>query len=145
MSPDAGIYPHDKATELQALLRKLSDIGDEIACHRQRLEQLTLEFHRVDAAIRAASASAPPAAGQPLPDKSVPNRVLDVLAGARNPMSAREIAHDILKPQGLDESDPRIRSMTHRVSVSLWVQNQKGLVRKIEHSPSRFRWELMRA
>jgi metal-dependent HD superfamily phosphatase/phosphodiesterase len=44
---------HD-AIDLQALLGKLRDIGDEIARNRHHLEHLSLEFSRVDSVVRAA-------------------------------------------------------------------------------------------
>lgn len=149
MSRDAGVHPSDNATELQTLLRKLSDIGGEIERNRQHLEQLALEFNRVDSVIRAATGpsrpDARPQVADVLPERSVPNMIRDVLAGARNPVSAREIAEKILEPQRVDGNyDARLKAMTHRVCVSLWVQNQKGVVRKIEQSSSRFRWELVR-
>ncbi len=148
MSSDIGVPPGD-TTEFQTLLRRLGDIGNEIARHRTYLEQLATEFNHVDSVVRAAGRAVkqdfvPPAleGGR---EKSVPAMIADVLAGAQNPMSAREIAQDILKRQGFDASDrAHVKPMTHRVCVSLWVQNQKGSVRKIEQSPSRFRWELVR-
>jgi len=71
--------------------------------------------------------------------------VLTALAGVEKPISGREIAERILQLQGLDANDrAQLKAMTHRVCVSLWVQNQKGLVRKIEAGRSRYRWELAR-
>jgi len=143
-----GLRLSDNVTTLQALHRKLSDIGDEIARNRRHLEELAVEFDRVDSAIRAVSvaerpAPCPPASAAP-PERSVPSMILDVLIAARNPMSAREIAQHIVKGQGLDANDRDcIGPMTHRVCVSLWVQHQKGLVRKIEAGRSRFRWQAL--
>src|SRR5690349_18904570 len=98
MSRDAAVHLSDNATEVQTLLRKLSDIGDEIARNRQHLEQLSLEFNRVDSVIRAASGpsrpEAWPSAVDVLPERSVPNMIRDILAGARKPVSAREIAQN---------------------------------------------------
>ncbi len=149
MAHSAGVNPAEGAAELQTLLRKLTDIGDEIERIRQHLEQLSSEFGCVNSAIRAVSGSArpEPAHEVQMPDaRSVPSMVLRVLAATERSLSARDIAIEIMTLQALDIADAgRLKNMTHRVCVSLWVQNQKGLVRKIEQSRSRFRWEIRRA
>lgn len=149
MSSTASLSPDDDATDIQALVCKLGEIGDEIERGRRHLEHLVVEFNRVDSIIRAVSGQEK-SAGHRLMlggtvERSVPNMILQVLEGAEEPMSAREIAQEIVKLQGADASCVALlKPIMHRVCVSLWVQNQKGLVKKTEVGRSRFRWHLVR-
>jgi len=137
MSGSASLREDDRSDELQMLFRKLADIGNEIERNRRHLEQLAAEFDRVDSVIRAVSRLPAPAQ-----ERSIPNMVLDILADAPGPMSAREIAMGVMALQGQGAADTaNLKQLTHRVCVSLWVQNQKGLVQKIEAAGSRFRWQ----
>jgi hypothetical protein len=137
MSGRANVKEEDRLDELEGLLRRLAAIGEEIERNRRHLEHLAAEFDRVDSAIRAASL-----APAPFHEKSVPNMVLDILADAEGPMSAKEIAMGVMALQGGRGADTAdLKQLTHRVCVSLWVQNQKGLVQKIEAAGSRFRWQ----
>ena len=147
MLENAGVDQGDDLKELYALVEKLSDIADDINHKRRRFEQLALDIRRMDSAIRIKSAGMEPGGLHKMPvtasERSIPSLIMDILAGAQDPMTSREVALGIMKMQGLDFANTAVRNrIIHRVSEALWVQMQKRLVRKAEPATSPIRWEL---
>ncbi len=149
MSDSAGMDQGETSNELYTLVRKLTDMADDIDHKRRCLEELALEVRRMDSGVRNKRAAMVPGSPAKVPvaasERSIPSMVLEILATAQAPMTSRDIALGIMKMQGLDPANVPVRNrIIHRVSETLWVQTQKRLVRKAGPARSPIQWELAR-
>ena len=138
---------------LEALKRKRAEITGEIARCHANVAKLSDDLEHLDATLRL---FAPDFVAESIlpkvftPPKSWSKRgemsraVLSILRVAKGPVTAREIASQIVAQRGLD-SDPGILNvMTRRVGHVLRDKRENGLVRSLEETGLWLQWEITR-
>ena len=74
---------------------------------------------------------------------AISRSVLDVLRRAESPMSAAEIAEQIMRSRGLDPTIPKVRrQMNKRVDMALRYQRTNGMVREVSADGVVVAWEI---
>ena len=74
---------------------------------------------------------------------AISRSVLDILRRADGPMSAAEIAGEIMRIRGLDPSTPKVRRQMHkRVDMALRYQRTNGMVREAATDGVGVVWEI---
>ncbi|HWV13207.1 MAG TPA: hypothetical protein VN110_07905 [Sphingobium sp.] len=138
---------------LEALKRKRAEITGEIALCHARLQTLASDLEHLDGTLRLFAPDfvaesvlpkifTPPASWSRRGEMS--RAVLSILRTAREPLTTRAIAAQIVAQRGLD-SDPGILNiMTRRVGHVLRDKRETGLVRSVEESGLWLQWEIVR-
>ncbi len=137
---------------LQGLTKRRAELAGELeGCH-QRVAQLVRDLEHLDATIRLIAPDAEPEAIAPRfrPPADWSHRgqmsrmVLAILRSAKQPLTSREIASQMVLQRGLALDDKLLRTMTKRVSTALRDRREQGLVRS-EQGPGLFAlWQVMR-
>lgn len=138
---------------LEALKRKRAEITGEIArCHAS-LAKLSDDLEHLDATLRL---FAPDFVAESIlpkvftPPKSWSKRgemsraVLSILRVAKGPVTAREIAAQIVAQRGLESDHGILNVMTRRVAGVLRDKRERGAVRSIEETGLWLQWEIVR-
>ncbi len=139
---------------ISALVRKRSELAGDIERTHEQLRQMILALENLDATLLMFDPgyrveSIKPKAFRPPKDWSNRGQMtricLSVLRQASEPLTARDIAVQLLIERALDRDDQRLlRLMTKRVGVALRGQREKGVVRA-EQGPGQYvLWALAR-
>lgn len=122
---------------ISGLVRKRAELAGEIESTHKRLSQMIADLGNLDATILMFDPSFEidgirPKAFRPPEDWSkrgeMARAVLNILRVASEPMTARDIARQIIVERGLDPNDDRLlRLMRQRVATALRYQRDKGV------------------
>jgi hypothetical protein len=136
------------------LVAKQAELAGDIERTHQRLRKLVRQLEHIDGTLRIVAPDMEveairPKAFRPPDDWSkrgqMSRLVLSILLQAREPLTSREIAAQMLLERAMDAEDVKmLRTMTKRVSTALRDQREKGRV-KTEAGPGTYQlWEVER-
>ncbi|MFN3945347.1 MAG: hypothetical protein ACK4K7_10495 [Allosphingosinicella sp.] len=137
------------------LVKKRAELAGELERTHERLRELVQQLEHLDATLRLVAPDVEveairPKAFRPPDDWSkrgqMSRLVLSILRQAKEPLTSREIAAQMLLERALDTSDQRmLRTMTKRVSTALRDQREKGRVES-EDGPGTYQlWSVSRS
>lgn len=138
---------------LEALKRKRAEITGEIARRHASLAKLSDDLEHLDATLRLFAPDFVVESILPkvfTPPKSWSKRgemsraVLSILRVAKGPVTAREIAAQIVTQRGLGSDHGILNVMTRRVAGVLRDKRERGAVRSIEETGLWLQWEIAR-
>ena len=135
---------------ITGLLKKRADLFNEAERIRDRLAEIKNDIGAVDRVLGTLGYQGDLDAAMPRQKRHVlfgrgelTRAILDVLRGAKEPMTTREIAREIL---AVNEFDPRDRKLltehTRRVSKALRVLNGQGAVARTADKSGNMVWRL---
>jgi hypothetical protein len=136
---------------LAALVKRRADLSGQLAEMQGKVQQLHADLASLDAVIhqfdpeylvgniRPKYRRAPTA-----PEfGSMSRAVLDHLRRASEPLSAADIAEQIIAERGLNSGDRAlVRSMRKRVDMALRYQRTNGMVREAAGKSAEVAWEI---
>jgi len=136
------------------LVKRRADLAGEVARTHDRLRQLVNDLDAIDRVLRIVAPDMEveairPKAFRPPDDWSkrgqMSRLVLSILRQAKEPLTSREIAAQMLLERAMDAEDVKmLRIMTKRVSTALRDQRDRGTVRS-EQGPGTYAlWEVAR-
>lgn len=136
------------------LVKRRSELSGEIEHLQVRLRQLVIDLEHLDATIHQfdpnyETESIRAKAFRPPTDwakRGEMTRIcLNILRLAAEPMTSRDIAHQLLIERALDVNDDKLlRIMTKRVGVALRNQRDTNAVRSFEGPGQYMLWEIAR-
>lgn len=136
------------------LAKKRAELAGEITAIHERLRQLVADMESLDATLRIVAPDMEVEAIRPKafrPPSDWSNRgqmsrlVLSILRQAREPLTSREIAAQMLLERAMDAEDVKmLRVMTKRVSTALRSQREAGRVRSQQGPGTYALWEVER-
>lgn len=139
---------------ISGLVRKRAELAGEIEATHKRLSQMIADLGNLDATILMFDPQFEidgirPKAFRPPEDWSkrgeMARAVLNILRVASEPMTARDIARQLIVERGLDANDDRLlRLMRQRVATSLRYQRDKGVAISKDGPGMYNLWELVR-
>ena len=138
---------------LDALKRKRAEMTGEIALCHARLHKLADDLEHLDCTLRLFAPDFVAESVLPkvfTPPKTWSKRgemsraVLSILRVAKGPVTAREIASQIVAQRGLEGDQGILNVMTRRVAGVLRDKRQAGLVRSLEETGLWLQWEIVR-
>ncbi len=118
-----------------ALVRKRAELAGEIENTYAQLRKIPADVENPDATLQMFDPTCQieaikPKAFRPLEDWSkwgeMTRIVLSIPRQAAEPLTTRDIAHQLLVERALDRKDKRL--MTKRVGVALWGRRNRGIV-----------------
>ena len=136
------------------LVAKRAELAGEVARTHERLRELVNQLESIDGTLRIVAPDVEvecirPKAFRPPDDWSkrgqMSRLVLSILRQAKEPLTSREIAAQMLLERAMDAEDVRmLRTMTKRVSTALRDQRDKGRVTS-EDGPGTYQlWQVAR-
>lgn len=136
------------------LAKKRAELAGEIEATHNRLRQLVNDLEHLDATLRLVAPdmvveAIRPKTFRPPEDWSkrgqMSRLVLSILRTAREPLTTREIAAQMLLERAMDTDDQRmLRTMTRRVAAALREQRDKGRAAS-EDGPGTYQlWAIVR-
>ena len=136
------------------LVAKRAELAGELAATHDRLRELVNQLEHLDATLRLVAPDMEveairPKAFRPPEDWSkrgqMSRLVLSILRQAKEPLTTREIAAQMLLERAMDAEDTKIlRVMTKRVATALRDQRDKGRTTSIEGPGNYQLWEVAR-
>lgn len=139
---------------IHALVRKRAELSGDIENTQATLRKMILDLEHLDRTLLMFDPdykieTIKPKAFRPPEDWSkrgqMTRLILGILRQTSEPMSCRDIAHQLVLERALDKDDPKLlRLMTKRVGVALRGQRDKGVVRSHEGPGQFVLWELAR-
>ena len=136
------------------LVAKRAELAGELAATHDRLRELVNQLEHLDATLRLVAPDMKveairPKAFRPPEDWSkrgqMSRLVLSILRQAKEPLTTREIAAQMLLERAMDAEDAKIlRVMTKRVATALRDQRDKGRTTSIEGPGNYQLWEVAR-
>lgn len=120
---------------LTGLVKRRAEMAGELEAAHQRIAQLVKDIEHLDATIRIMAPDFEPETVAPKlfrPPEDWSKRgqmsrlVLGILRTAKQPMTTREIAAQMILQRGLAMDDRMLRTMTKRVAGALRDQREKG-------------------
>ncbi len=135
------------------LVKKRGEMAGEIANFHDKLGRLVKELEHVDATLRIIAPdmeveSIRPKMFRPPEDWSkrgeMSRMVLSILRQAKEPLTSREIAAQLILERGMAMDNKLLRLMTKRVSVALRDKRDKGLAVSTEGNGFHLLWEIKR-
>lgn len=136
-----------------ALVKKRGEISGEIETLHDRIAQLIQDLEGID---RSLQVFAPHIETQTIAPRFRPPEnwskrgemtrlVLGILRLAKEPLTTRDVAAQLIAERGLDANEPRLlRLMSKRVGVALRRQREGGVVRATPGPGQYMLWELDR-
>lgn len=135
------------------LVKKRGKIAGDIANMHDRLNQLVKDLEHIDATLRIVAPdmeveSIRPQMFRPPEDWSKRGQmsriVLSILRQAKEPLTSREIAAQLILERGMAMDNKLLRLMTKRVGVALRDKRDKGLAVSSETAGFHLLWEIKR-
>ena len=127
-----------------ALIRKRAELAARLADLEDQAVPIRADIFHLDAALAILrGGDVPRMRAQLLPEwfANLGRLILDILRGAREPMTARAIAVEVLRLAGRDVGDRvAVEIVTHRVRASL--TRRVGIVERVAVGPHRRGWRL---
>lgn len=136
------------------LVKKRAELAGDIERTHERLRQLVNDLDHIDGTLRIVAPDMEleairPKAFRPPDDWArrgqMSRLVLSILRTAKEPLTTREIAAQMLLERAMDAEDQRmLRTMTKRVGVALRDQRDKGRAASVD-GPGQFQlWRICR-
>ena len=139
---------------VSGLVKRRAELAGDIEKAHEALRRMVLDLENLDATILQFEPNFRLEAIKPKafrPPKDWSNRgemtriCLSILRLASEPLTARDIALQLLTERALNREDQRLlRLMTKRVGVALRLQKQKGIVESQQRPGQYMLWELRR-
>lgn len=123
---------------LHGLIRKRSEIANEMAGLRHQMERLTAQMDALDQSIRIFS---PQIDFESLPGPKLPRLAVafrgevlrhcaDLFRQAEGPLTTEDVAVAVMRARGLDVANADLkRTMVHRIGSTLRKMREKGFIR----------------
>ena len=136
---------------ITALARKRSELSGDIQTTQTKLRQMVLDLERLDATLLMFDPdyrieAIKPKAFRPPEDWSkrgqMTRLILGILRQASEPLTARDVALQLIAERALEPTDKIIRLMTKRCGVALRGQRDKGVAVSNEGPGMSVVWEL---
>ena len=139
---------------VSGLVKRRAELAGDIEKAHESLRRMVLDLENLDATILQFEPGFKVETIQPKafrPPKDWANRgemtrlVLSILRQASEPLTARDIAFQLLTERALNRQDQRLlRVMRSRVACALRLQRDKGVVRS-EQGPGQYMlWQIIR-
>jgi hypothetical protein len=120
---------------IEGLAKQRAALATDIAETQERLRKLAEDLSHIDATLRIVAPDFQIESVGPIfrPPSDWSRRgemsrvMLDILRMARNPMTSREIAAQMIVERGLTADGATLNTMTKRCSTALRALSQKGL------------------
>jgi hypothetical protein len=139
---------------ISGLVKRRAELAGDIEKAHEALRRMVIDLENLDATILQFEPDFKVEAIKPKafrPPKDWSNRgemtriCLSILRLASEPLTARDIALQLLTERALNREDQRLLGlMTKRVGVALRLQRQKGVVRSAQGPGQYILWELLR-
>lgn len=139
---------------LEGLVKRRAQLAGDIERAHEALRKMVVDLEVLDAAILQFDPAFPvesikPKGFRPPSDWAhrgeMSRLVLNIIRQAAEPMTARDIAIEMLISRALDKSDQRLlKIMAKRVGVALRIQRERGLVRSLPGPGQFVLWEVAR-
>ncbi|WP_339822402.1 hypothetical protein [uncultured Parasphingorhabdus sp.] len=135
------------------LVKKRGEVAGEIASLHDRINQLVKDLDHIDGTLRIVAPDMPvesirPKMFRPPSDWSKRGQmsriVLNILRQAKEPLTSREIAAQLILERGMAMDDKLLRLMTKRCGVALRIQRDKGLAVSTEGNGFHLLWVIVR-
>ena len=136
---------------ITALARKRSELSGDIQTTQAKLRQMVLDLERLDATLLMFDPdyrieAIKPKAFRPPEDWSkrgeMTRLILGILRQASEPLTARDVALQLIAERVLEPTDKMVRLMTKRCGVALRGQRDKGVVSSQEGPGMAVLWSL---
>ena len=136
-----------------ALVKKRGEISGEIEALHARVARLVSDLEAIDRSLHvfAPHIETHSIASRFKPPENWSKRgemtrlVLGILRLAREPLTTRDVAAQLIAERGLDADEPRLlRLMSKRVGVALRRQRDGGVVKATQGPGQYMLWELVR-
>jgi hypothetical protein len=137
------------------LVKKRAELAGELSATHDRLRELVNQLEHLDATLQLVAPDMEveairPKAFRPPADWShrgqMSRLVLSILRTAKEPLTTREIAAQMLLERAMDAEDVRLlRVMTKRVATALRTQRDAGRTASIEGPGNYQLWEVATA
>jgi hypothetical protein len=137
----------------EGLKRKRAEITGEIARCQAQLQKLATDLEHIDGTLRIIAPDFVQESVLPkifTPPKTWSKRgemsraVLSILRVAKEPLTAREMAAQLIVQRGLAADNALLAVMTRRVAGCLRDKRDAGLVRSLEETGLWLQWEIVR-
>lgn len=138
---------------ITGLVKKRGEVAGEIASLHDRINQLVKDLDHIDGTLRIVAPDMPvesirPKMFRPPEDWSKRGQmsriVLNILRQAKEPLTSREIAAQLILERGMAMDDKLLRLMTKRVGVALRDKRDKGLAVSSEGAGNYMEWVIKR-
>ena len=137
---------------ITALVKRRAELAGDIETTHERLHKMILDLDHLDKTLLMFDPdyrieSIKPKAFRPPEDWSkrgeMTRLILGILRQAAEPMTARDIAYQLIIERALDKDDPRLlRLMTKRVGVALRGQRDRQAVESTSGTGQTVLWTL---
>ncbi len=136
---------------ITALSRKRSELSGDIQTAQAKLRQMVLDLERLDATLLMFDPdyrieAIKPKAFRPPDDWSkrgeMTRIILGIMRQASEPLTARDVALQLIAERALDPDDKMVRLMTKRCGVALRGQRDKGVTRSMDGPGMSVLWSL---
>ncbi len=139
---------------LSGLVKRRAQLAGDIEKAHECLRKMVLDLENLDATILQFDPDFRVESVRPKafrPPKDWANRgemtrvVLSILRQASEPLTARDIAYQLLTERALNREDQKLlRVMRSRVACALRIQREKGVVRSDQGPGQYMLWEIAR-
>lgn len=138
---------------ITALARKRAELSGDIATAQTKLRQMVLDLERLDATLLMFDPdyrieAIKPKAFRPPEDWSKRGQmtriVLGILRQSTEPLTARDVALQLIAERALEPTDKMVRLMTKRCGVALRGQRDKGAVQSTEGPGMSVLWAIQK-
>lgn len=139
---------------ISGLVKRRSVLACEIEEAHAKLRRMIIDLENLDATIlqfdpNYKTEEIKPKAFRPPKDWAGRNEmsrlILTILRKAAEPMTARDLAHQMLAERAMDKDDPKLlRLMTKRIGVALRHQRDNGVVQSAAGPGMYLVWEIAR-
>jgi hypothetical protein len=139
---------------VSGLIKRRAQLAGDIEAAHEALRRMVLDLENIDATILQFEPNFRLEAIKPKafrPPKDWSNRgemtriCLSILRLASEPLTARDVALQLLTERALNRQDQRLlRLMTKRVGVALRLQKDKGVVQSQQGPGQYILWEIIR-
>ena len=136
---------------ITALARKRSELSGDIQTTQARLRQMVLDLEKLDATLLIFDPdyrieTIKPKAFRPPEDWSKRGQmtriVLGILRQSTEPLTARDVALQLIAERALEPTDKMVRLMTKRCGVALRGQRDRGVTASAEGPGMSVLWAL---
>ena len=134
-----------------ALVKKRSELSGDIQTAQAKLRQMVLDLERLDATLLMFDPdyrieAIKPKAFRPPEDWSkrgeMTRLILGILRQASEPLTARDVALQLIAERALEPSDKMVRLMTKRCGVALRGQRDRGVASSTQGPGMSVLWAL---
>ena len=137
---------------LSGLIKKRAEIAGQIEEAQRRIRMLVIDLDAVDATIRLFDPNIDLAEIKPKPVRirhqaykgEVTRLIFSTLRNAETPMTAPEIAHQVILARGLNPSHKQlVKVIERRVAGCLSYNKARGIIRATKDTGRILKWSLI--